>query len=84
MRIIQPAGAGITSSENVSFIRSEDRERREAQERTQKPTPQTHPWIVEAKQEHDRLQAIRAAKIASGKITIHLGVETEHNWKMGE
>jgi hypothetical protein len=78
IRTLQVAGSGTISNENVSFIRSEDRERREQEERARlNPQQDLTPaqrlgqaYAAIHKAEEDRKQKERARLIAEGKIVL--------------
>ena len=86
IRTLQVAGSGTISNENVSFIRSEDRERRERLEQAnQTPTDLTPQQRLGAMygELHLREQTARnaedAAAIARGSLIIHPdGSRTEY------
>jgi len=78
-RLLQLGGSGTISNENVSFIRSEDRERREREEHArlnpqQDLTPQQRLGAMygeEHRREQELRQQERARLIAAGKIVIN-------------
>jgi hypothetical protein len=87
-RVIQPAGSGVHSPDNIAALRSDIRERHEREERARlNPQQDFTPtqrlgqmygalWM----QEQEEKRRIRAHKIRTGRIVIDpvTGIETEY------